>query len=189
LPTESLLEDRNPSGAAELQQQAEHHRRVGFARAQRIGEEPQMRVQELMTQEVCITEPGQSIRDAAEMMARLDCGSLPVAENDRLVGIITDRDIAVRAIASGKGPDTPVKSVMSNEVLYCFADQDLDEICANMAEQRIRRLPVLNREKQLVGIVSLGDIALTNGNAGETSEALHGISKPGGCHSQSARAL
>lgn len=145
-----------------------------------------MRVQDMMTSKVCVASSGQPIREAAQMMAQLDCGILPVGENDRLVGMITDRDITVRAIANGKGPDTPVKDIMSAEVCYCFADQDLDEICANMAEQKIRRLPVLNRQKQLVGIVSLGDIARTDGHDGYTADALQGISEPGGSHSQTA---
>jgi CBS domain-containing protein len=138
-----------------------------------------------MSSDVRVANPNQSIRDAAALMARIDAGSLPVGENDRLVGMITDRDIAVRAIAQGKGPNTPVREVMSADVKYCFEDDELDLVAQNMADIKVRRLPVLNRDKRLVGIVSLGDLALTDG-AGNAGEALCGISEPGGAHSQSA---
>ncbi len=142
-----------------------------------------MQVSQAMSKGVRIANPNQSIRDAARLMASIDAGSLPVGENDRLVGMITDRDIAIRAVAAGKGPDTPVRDVMSEEVKYCFADDDLDEVAKNMADIKVRRLPVVDRNKRLVGIVSLGDVALTDGptNAGD---ALCSISEPGGAHSQ-----
>jgi len=142
-----------------------------------------MLVSEAMSSNVKIANPDQSIRDAARMMAEIDAGSLPVGDNDRLVGMITDRDIAIRGVGAGKLPTTPVREVMSTEVKYCFEDEDLDEVAENMADIKVRRLPVLNREKRLVGIVSLGDIALVDGpsNAGS---ALCSISEPGGEHSQ-----
>jgi CBS domain-containing protein len=142
-----------------------------------------MRVKEAMSNDVQIANPNQSIRDAARLMAEIDAGVLPVGENDRLVGMITDRDIAVRAVAQGKGPTTSVRDVMSEEVKYCFEDDDIDEVAQNMADLKVRRLPVLNADKRLVGIISLGDLALTDGpeNAGE---ALCSISEPGGAHSQ-----
>lgn len=143
-----------------------------------------MRVQECMSRDVKIAAPTQSIQDAAGMMGDIDCGFLPVGENDRLVGTITDRDIAIRAVGQGKGPDTPVREVMSKAVLYCFEDQDLAHVTKNMAEQQVRRLPVLNRDKRLVGIVSLGDVALSDGNAKRTADALSAISQPGGDHGQ-----
>jgi CBS domain-containing protein len=112
----------------------------------------------------------------------IDAGALPVSENDRLVGMITDRDIAVRAVALGKGPETPVREIMTSDVKYCFEDEDTDHVACNMGDQRVRRPPVVNRDKRLVGILSLGDIALTQG--GQTAgEALAGISRPGGEHS------
>jgi CBS domain-containing protein len=117
------------------------------------------------------------------MMARMDCGCLPVGKNDRLVGMITDRDIAVRAVAAGKPCKTPVGKIMSAEIKYCFDDDDLDKVAHNMADIKVRRLPVLNHDKRLVGIVSLGDIALSDGG-GNAGDALHGISEPGGEHSQ-----
>ena len=109
---------------------------------------------------------------------------LPVGENDKLVGMITDRDIAIRAVAADKGPKTPIREVMSKDVMYCFEDDELDDIVQNMADIKVRRLPVVDRSKRLVGILSLGDIALTEG-AGSAGSALCGISEPGGEHSQS----
>ena len=143
-----------------------------------------MQVSQAMSPDVRIASPNQSIRDAARLMAHIDAGALPVGENDQLVGMITDRDIAVRAIGAGKGPDTPIREVMSKDVKYCFEDDDLDEVAQNMADIKVRRLPVLNRNKRLVGILSLGDIALADG-AGSAGSALCGISEPGGEHSQS----
>lgn len=144
-----------------------------------------MKIQEAMTRDVHIANPGQSIQEAAAMMRQIDAGVLPVGENDRLVGMITDRDIAVRAVGEGKGPGTLVREVMSPEVCYCFEDQKLDEVAANMADVKVRRLPVINRDKRLVGIVSLGDIALSDGPNGTANAALCGVSEPGGQHSQS----
>ena len=147
-----------------------------------------MRVSEAMTANVQLASPDQTIQDAAKMMASIDAGVLPVGENDRLVGMITDRDIAVRAVAKGLGPKTKVRDVMSDGgVLYCFDDEDVDDVAHNMADIKVRRLPVLNREKRLVGIVSLGDIALTDG-PDSAGDAICGISEPGGMHSQSAGA-
>jgi CBS domain-containing protein len=142
-----------------------------------------MRVSEAMSRDVRVANPGQTIRDVAKIMAEIDAGSMPVGENDRLVGMITDRDIAIRAVALGKGPDTPVREVMSQEVKYVFDDEDLEHVAENMADIQVRRLPVVNREKRLVGIVSLGDIAQKEDKktAGET---VRGVSKPGGQHRQ-----
>ena len=122
----------------------------------------------------------------AKTMAEIDAGAMPVGENDRLVGMITDRDIAIRAVAAGKGPDTPVREVMSSDkVLYCYDDEDLDQVAKNMSDQRIRRLPVVNRDKRLVGIVSLGDVATTETKL--AGKAVSGVSREGGPHSQSVR--
>ena len=143
-----------------------------------------MQVSEAMTNDVRIASPNQTIRDAARLMAQIDAGVLPVGENDRLVGMITDRDIAIRAIGADKGPETPIREIMSKEVMYCFDDDELDDIVQNMADIKVRRLPVLDHNKRLVGILSLGDIALTDG-AGSAGSALCGISEPGGEHSQS----
>jgi CBS domain-containing protein len=144
-----------------------------------------MKVREAMTRDVRLVRPDQTIREAAHLMAELDIGALPVEENDRLVGMITDRDIAVRAVAEGKGADTPVGDVMTRDIKYVYEDQSIEEVTRNMSEQRIRRVPVLNREKRLVGILSLGDLAIDESAQDEAGEALGGISRPGGQHSQS----
>ncbi|HET7032813.1 MAG TPA: CBS domain-containing protein [Casimicrobiaceae bacterium] len=144
-----------------------------------------MKVSDAMSRDVAVASPTESIRNAAKVMAKIDAGSLPVGENDRLVGMITDRDIAIRAVAQGKSPTTKVRDIMSEEVLYCYDDQDLEEVAQNMSEMKIRRLPVVNREKRLVGIISLGDLARNEDN-GTTGETISHISQPGGQHSQTA---
>ena len=142
-----------------------------------------MKVSDAMTPEVQLCTPDDTLRDAAQAMAALGVGLLPVTDNDRLVGMISDRDIAIRGIAMGRGPEGRVGDVMTADVKYCYDDQDLDEVSANMGEIQVRRLPVLNRNKQLVGIIALGDIALIQGGNG-TGAALCGISRPGGQHVQ-----
>ncbi|TIU21989.1 MAG: CBS domain-containing protein, partial [Mesorhizobium sp.] len=122
------------------------------------------------------------IREVAQIMGKLDAGVMPVGDHDRLVGMITDRDIAIRGVALGMGPDTKVRDVMTPEVKYCFDDEDVEHVLENMGDLQVRRLPVLNREKR---IISLGDLA-TNGEAAEAGDALSDISKPGGEHSQTA---
>jgi len=142
-----------------------------------------MKIAEVMSRDVQIASPDQSIASAARVMMEIDAGSLPVGENDRLVGVLTDRDIAVRAVAKEMPPTTKVRDVMSAEVLYCYDDQTLDEVARNMADQQLRRLPVLDRDKRLVGIVSLADLA-RNGSTTVVGRAVTGISEPGGEHSQ-----
>jgi CBS domain-containing protein len=142
-----------------------------------------MKVSDAMTSEVQLCTPDDTLKDAAQAMAALGVGLLPVTDNDRLVGMISDRDIAIRGIGMGRGPDGRVGDVMTADVKYCYDDQDLDEVSANMGEIQVRRLPVLNRKKQLVGIIALGDIALIQGGNG-TGAALCGISRPGGQHVQ-----
>jgi CBS domain-containing protein len=146
-------------------------------------EEKSMKVSEVMTRDVRLIELTHTIRDAARLMAEMDAGIMPVREGDRLVGMITDRDIAVRAVAEGKSPDTAVREVMTDEVKYCFEDDNTDDVAHNMADIQVRRLPVLNRDKRLVGIISLGDMAATDGSH-HVGEAVVGISQPGGQHSQ-----
>jgi CBS domain-containing protein len=145
-----------------------------------------MRVSEAMTREVRICTPGQPIREVARTMAAIDVGVLPVGENDRLIGMITDRDIAVRAVAQGKGPDTPVREIMSEHVEYCFDDEDLDRVAQGMAEVRVRRLPVVNRDKRLVGILSLGDVARRGHQREVVAATVAEVSTPGGPHRQAA---
>jgi len=142
-----------------------------------------MRVSEAMTREVRVANPTQTIRDVAKIMAEIDAGAVPVGENDRLVGMITDRDIAIRAVAQGKGPDTPVRDIMSKDIKYCYDDEDLEHVAENMGDLQVRRLPVVNREKRLVGIVALGDVARHEDHH-TTGEATADVSKPGGKHRQ-----
>ena len=142
-----------------------------------------MRVSEAMTREVRVANPTQTIRDVAKIMAEIDAGAVPVGENDRLVGIITDRDIAIRAVAEGKGPDTPVRDIMSKDIKYCYDDEDLEHVAENMGELQVRRLPVVNRDKRLVGIVALGDVARHEDHH-TTGETTAEVSKPGGKHRQ-----
>lgn len=143
-----------------------------------------MRVNEAMSREVRIASPDQSIAEAAQIMAEIDAGSLPVGEGDRLVGMITDRDIAIRGVAKHCEPDTKVREVMTPDVKYCFEDEDLAHVAKNMGNVQVRRLPVLNRQKRLVGIVSLGDVA-NEAQPRHAGEALKKVSEPGGLHGQS----
>jgi CBS domain-containing protein len=144
-----------------------------------------MKVSEVMSRQVEIVSPGDSMQCAAQMMARIDAGALPVGDGDRLVGMITDRDIAIRGVGAGRNPaDTPVNELMTREVKYCFEDDEVSKVAQNMAELQVRRLPVLNRDKRLIGIISLGDIARDH-EPGQTGSALHQISKKGGQHTQS----
>ena len=113
-----------------------------------------MKIGDVMSRDAKLTSPDDTLRHAAQLMKECDCGVLPVADGDRLCGMITDRDIAIRGIAQGKGPDAKVRDVMTKDVKYCFEDQDLKEVTRNMADIQVRRLPVLNQDKRLVGILS-----------------------------------
>lgn len=141
-----------------------------------------MRVSECMTRDVKMASPQETICDAAKMMADCDAGALPVSQGDRLVGMVTDRDIAVRGVAEGRGPNAKIADVMSAEVRYCYEDDDVEDVLRNMGDLQVRRLPVLNRDKRLVGIVSLSD--LSRGAKAHAGEALSDITRPGGEHSQ-----
>ena len=118
-----------------------------------------MQIRDVMTTDVKTLTPDQSIREAAALMADIDSGALLVNDQDRLIAMITDRDIAIRAVAKGLDCDTPIREVMSNTFRYCFDDESVQDVAQNMAENEMRRMPVLNREKRLVGVVSLGNIA------------------------------
>lgn len=142
-----------------------------------------MRVSEIMSRDVRVASPRQSIQDAAAIMAEIDAGIVPVGEHDHLVGMITDRDIAVRAIAKGKGPETAIEDVMTKDVKYCYEDEDSEHVLDNLGDLQIRRVPVVSRDKRLVGILSLGDLANQSAN-GHAGAALAEISRPGGQHSQ-----
>jgi CBS domain-containing protein len=143
------------------------------------------RVADVMVREVKLVSPDDNVRHVAQMMREADTGLLPVAEGDRLIGMLTDRDVAVRLVAEGRDPaQTKVREVMTADVRYVFEDEDLEHVAENMAEQQVRRLPVMNRQKRLVGVVSLGDIAKQRGRL--AGKALRGISRQGGQHSQVA---
>jgi CBS domain-containing protein len=147
-----------------------------------------MKVSDAMTLEVQLCTPDDTLKDAAEAMMALNVGLLPVTDGDRLVGMISDRDIATRGMAMGLGPATLVRNVMTEDVKYCFEDQDLDEVTQNMGDIQVRRLPVLSRDKRLVGIIALADIARIRAGDG-TAEALSQISQPGGQHASTTSRL
>ena len=144
-----------------------------------------MKVREAMTSEVRLCSPDRSIREAAQMMIDQDIGALPVGENDRLVGMITDRDIAVRAVARGLGPQTKIREVMSPDVRYCFDDEELEDAAQNMGDLKVRRLPVLDRDKRLVGIIAISDLTRREDDE-QIGQTIAEISAPGGAHSQRA---
>ena len=142
-----------------------------------------MKVSEVMTREVRTVRPDQSAREAASFMLQADAGAIPVTDGDRLIGMITDRDIAVRGVAEGHGPDTPVRELMTNDMVCARMDDDTDDVAARMSEAQVRRLPVIDEEMKLCGIVSLAD--LTQQGANDAAEqALQGVSQPGGDHQQ-----
>jgi CBS domain-containing protein len=136
---------------------------------------------DVMEREVRLTSPDQTIREAAATMAMADIGSLPVGENDRLVGIVTDRDIVLRAIAKGRDIDTKVRDVMTDRIQYCFEDDDIEKVAANMATLGVRRLAVLNHDKRLVGIVALSNMT-SAGNGSATGRLLKGVAEPHQAH-------
>ena len=137
-----------------------------------------MQLRDVMTRDVEVVHPDATVEEAAEKMEALNVGPLPVCDGRRLVGMITDRDITVRAVAAGVGPgEARVRDVMTPEVAYAFEDQDVREAERIMQERQIRRLPILDRDKRLVGIVSLGDLAVDTDAAG-AGETLERISEP-----------
>lgn len=134
------------------------------------------KVSEVMTSDVKVVRPDESVQKAAAIMSEQDIGSLPVCDGKRLKGMITDRDIAVRAVAGGRGVDTPVSEVMTEDVIWCSEDADIDELLKRMGTDQIRRMPVLDENRNLVGIVALGDLAIEE-DVG-VDEALRDISMP-----------
>ncbi len=144
-----------------------------------------MKISEIMTRNVRLLKPEQTLREAASLMADIDAGSLPVGDNDRLVGMITDRDIVIRAVAKGLSADTPVADIMTKELLYCSDTDDLNEVARNMGKAQVRRLPVIDRDKRLVGIVSLGDLARVDDPA-TVGRTVSRVSTPSDKHDQSS---
>jgi CBS domain-containing protein len=142
-----------------------------------------MKVSEVMTRDVQTIRPDQPVQQAASFMLSADAGSIPVTEGDRLLGMITDRDIAVRGVAKGYGPDTPVRELMTDDIICVRIDDDLEEVATKMSEAQVRRLPVIDDQEKLCGIVSLGDLSRETDDETAT-QALEGVSQPGGEHRQ-----
>jgi CBS domain-containing protein len=139
-----------------------------------------MQVKEVMTRGAEVIRPDTTLQEAAERMKDLDVGPLPVCQEDRLVGMLTDRDITVRSTAEGWDPwTTRAGEVMTPEVFYCFEDDDVQAAARLMRQRQVRRLPVLNHDKRLVGIVSLGDLAVETGDEGLSGKTLEQVSQPG----------
>jgi CBS domain-containing protein len=144
-----------------------------------------MKISEIMSSDVETVTADQPIQEAARFMLTGDAGAIPVSDGDRLIGMVTDRDITVRAVAEGRGPETPVREVMTDTLLFCFDDQDVDEVAIQMSDAQVRRFPVLSREgERLVGIVSIGDLSRSD-DSDAAQVALEGVSQPGGEHNQS----
>ena len=142
-----------------------------------------MKVSEVMTRDVQTVSPDQAVREAASFMLSADAGSIPVTDGERLIGMITDRDIAVRGIAKGYGPDTPVRELMTDDLVIAREDDDTDDIAARMSSAQVRRLPVVDDQQRLCGIVSLGDLT-QKGSDSAAQQALEGVTQPGGEHRQ-----
>lgn len=142
-----------------------------------------MKVSEVMTRDVQTIRPDQRVQEAASFMLSADTGSIPVTDGDRVIGMITDRDIAVRGVAKGYGPDTPVRELMSDDIVCARADDDIEDVASRMSEAQVRRLPVIDENERLCGIVSLGDLS-REGDEDSANEALEGVSEPGGKHQQ-----
>ena len=142
-----------------------------------------MKIHELMTSDVQTISPGQSAQEAANFMLNNDAGSIPVTDGDRLVGMITDRDIAIRGIAKGFGPETPVRDLMTSDVICARTHDSVEDVASKMSEAQVRRLPVIDENERLCGIVSLGDLSRESDNE-TAAQALEGVSRPGGQHQQ-----
>jgi CBS domain-containing protein len=142
-----------------------------------------MKVSEVMTREVQTVRPDQPVQEAANFMLNADAGSIPVIEGDQLIGMITDRDIAVRGIAKGYGPDALVRELMTDDLIVVRIDDDIEEAATKMSEAQVRRLPVIDSEERLCGIVSLADLSRETDDE-TASQALEGVSQPGGQHQQ-----
>ena len=142
-----------------------------------------MKISEVMTSAVETIRPDQSAQEAARFMLKTDAGSIPVTDGDRLIGMITDRDIAVRGVAKGYGPDTPVRELMTDDIICARATDSVEDVASKMSEAQVRRLPVIDENERLCGIVSLGDLSRESDNE-TAAQALEGVSQPGGQHQQ-----
>src|SRR3569623_2684173 len=136
-----------------------------------------MKISDVMTRDVKTVRPDQTAREAATFMLSADAGAIPVTDGERLMGVITDRDIAVRGVAEGRGPDTPVSELMTNDLVTVGLDDDVDQVAARMSDSQVRRLPVVDDQRKLCGIVSLAE--LNRGKrAASAKQALDGVSQP-----------
>lgn len=141
-----------------------------------------MQIQNIMTTPVETATPNDDLATVAIKMAKSDLGFLPVANDEKLLGTITDRDLVVAGMAERLPLDTPVSEIMNHDVKYCFEDDSVNEIAANLGDQQVRRLPVVNRDKRLVGIVSLADISHGHDHHDVSADALSEITRKGGMH-------
>lgn len=142
-----------------------------------------MKVSDVMTSNVETVRPDQTAQEAASFMLSADTGSIPVTDGEKLIGMLTDRDIAVRGIAKGHGPDTLVRDLMSADLICARIDDDVESVASRMSEAQVRRLPVIDNDARLCGMVSLGDLS-RDGDTAAASQALQGVSQPGGEHRQ-----
>jgi CBS-domain-containing membrane protein len=142
-----------------------------------------MKVGDVMTRDVQTVRPEQTAREAANFMLQADAGAIPVTEGERLIGMITDRDIAVRGVAGGHGPDTPVRELMTNDMITARVDDDIEDAASRMSDAQVRRLPVIDEQQKLCGIVSLADLSRET-DSDTAGQALEGVSQPGGQHQQ-----
>ena len=138
----------------------------------------QHQLKDVMSRNVKVISPEMTIREAAQTMSDGDFGMMPVGENDRMIGALSDRDIAIRAVAEGKGPATKVREIMSTGICWAYEDDTVQEAAKLMSEHQVRRLPIVDRNKRLVGIVALGDFAVDHSEIKPAAEALAKISEP-----------
>jgi CBS domain-containing protein len=138
-----------------------------------------MDIGSVMTREVTVVRPDSSIQEAAQVMERLNVGSVPVCTGRKLVGMLTDRDIAIRAVAAGRDArQTRAEEVMTPDVVYAYEDQSVEEVADMMSAHQIRRMPIISRNKELVGIVALGDLAVDVQDDTMSGDVLEDVSEP-----------
>jgi CBS domain-containing protein len=137
-----------------------------------------MKASQIMTADVKVIRPDSTVKAAAEQMRELNVGALPVCDGERLVGMLTDRDITIRAVAEGRNPETTrAADCMSPEILYCFEDDELDQAHRIMKQYQVRRLPVISRDKKLVGILAIGDLAIKTDETEKVGQTVEEISE------------
>ena len=140
-----------------------------------------MQVSQIMNRNVRVIRPDTNVRQAAQEMKTLDVGALPVCDGQSLLGMITDRDIAIRAVADAKDPqNTRVSDIMSPEVVWCFDDASTEEVAAKMADHQVRRIPIVDRQKKLVGVVALADLATSQEDSDTKADTIEGVSEDSG---------